>query len=157
MVKRPLYCSFVSVFSDYKSHEVDKMSHSVEYVLVNRRQLLCWVALSCSPFWLRNGSGCAVEVHCDLAASAVQEQILPHWWCRLWRTGGWRVWVTPYRWGPWYPLSGWCSDSWESLWGGYLKGVVVFRTRTCQLGGGWESNWGQEGIFQRAEGTSCSL
>lgn len=74
MVKRPLYCSFVSMFSDYKSHEVDKMSPNVEYVPVNRRQLLCWVALSCSPFRLRNGSGCAVEVRCDLAASAVQEQ-----------------------------------------------------------------------------------
>ena len=26
VVKRPSYCSFVSVFSDYKSHEVDKPS-----------------------------------------------------------------------------------------------------------------------------------
>lgn len=58
------------MFSDYKSHEVDKISHSAESVLVNSRQLFCWVALSCSSFWLRNGSGRVVEVHCDLAASA---------------------------------------------------------------------------------------
>lgn len=157
MVKRPLYCSFVSVFSDYKSHEVDKMSYDVECVPVNRRQLLCWVALSCSPFGWEMVLAVQLKFTVAWLLQQRRSKLLPHWWCRLWRTRGWRVWVTPYRWGPWYPLSRWCSDCSESLWGGYLKGVVVFRTRTWQLGGGWESNWEQEGVFQRAEGTRCSL
>lgn len=94
MVKRPSYCSFVSVCSDYKSHEVDKLSHSAEYVLVNRKQFLCWAGLSCSPFRLRNGSSCVVEVHCGLLQQHRCE-LLSHWWYRLRRTRGWRVWVTP--------------------------------------------------------------
>lgn len=94
VVKRPSYYSFVSVCSDCRSHEVDKLSHSAEYVLVNSRQLLCWVALSCSPFRLRNGSSCVVEVHSGLLQQ-LRCELLPHWWYRLWRTRGWRVWLTP--------------------------------------------------------------
>lgn len=82
MVKNSLYC-FWFLFSDYKSHEVDKMAHSAEYILVNRRQLLFWVSLSSSALWLRNDSGCTVEVHFDLACEQPRRELLLCWECRL--------------------------------------------------------------------------
>lgn len=153
VVKRPSYCPFVFVFSDYKSHEVDKVSYSAEYVLVNRRQLLCWVALSCSPFQLRNGFCCAAEVRCDLAASALNS---PHWLCRLWRTKVGRVCVTSTCGATDVPCPG-NAVTVQRARQGVTKRVGGLQSQNRAVRRGWESMWGQEGVFLRAEGRSCSL